>query len=81
LYEMVIKHTNVKGVRIQANEGDVKLDVSVVVDYGVDIPRIADEVQENVKRSIEKMTGLVLSEVNVIVESVAIKPRVAEKKT
>jgi uncharacterized alkaline shock family protein YloU len=53
--------------------------VSIIVDYGVDIPRIADEVQENVKRSVEKMTGLVLSEVDVIVEGVSLKPSGRER--
>jgi len=33
-----------------------------------------------VKRAVEKMTGLVLSEVNVIVEGVAPRPRIQEKK-
>src|SRR5512135_2903313 len=48
-----------KGVRIQMKDGDVKLTVSIVVEYGVGIPRVADEVQENVKRAVEKMSGLV----------------------
>jgi len=59
-----------KGVRIEMRDGEVKLTVSVVVEYGVDIPRVADEVQENVKRAIEKMAGLVPAEVDVIVEGV-----------
>jgi uncharacterized alkaline shock family protein YloU len=46
----------------------------------VDIPRIADDVQENVKRAVERMTGLVLSEVNVIVEGVSPRPRQQDKK-
>jgi uncharacterized alkaline shock family protein YloU len=79
LVDMLTKKSNVKGVRIQSSDADVKLSVSIVVDYGVDIPRIADEVQENVKRAVEKMTGLVLSEVDVIVEGVAIKGRPAQQ--
>ncbi|MCX5680224.1 MAG: Asp23/Gls24 family envelope stress response protein [Candidatus Omnitrophica bacterium] len=50
-----------------------KLSASIVVEYGSDIPRIADEVQDNVKRAVEKMTGLVLSAVDVIVEGVHAK--------
>jgi uncharacterized alkaline shock family protein YloU len=75
LVDMLTKRSNVKGVRIHNAEGEVKLSVSVIVDYGVDIPRIADEVQENVKRAVEKMTGLVLSEVDVIVEGVTVRGR------
>lgn len=70
LYETLFRRTCSKGVRINLKEGEVKLAVSVIVDYGTDIPRVADEVQDNVKREVEKMTGLVLSAVDVIVEGV-----------
>ena len=73
LCEALFRRTNSRGVRINMREGDVKLSVSIVVEYGSDIPRIADEVQDNVKRAVEKMTGLVLSAVDVIVEGVHAK--------
>ncbi len=60
----------VKGVRVTSTESDVRLSVSVIVEYGVNIPRVADEVQDNIKRQVQKMTGLVLNEVNVDVEGV-----------
>jgi uncharacterized alkaline shock family protein YloU len=80
LYELLTSKTNIKGVTIKMADGDVRLIVSIVVEYGVDIPRIADDVQENVKRAVERMTGLVLSEVNVIVEGVSPRPRQQDKK-
>ncbi len=63
------------GVRIDLKDSEAKLTVSVIVEYGGDIPRIADEVQENVKRAVERMSGLVLSEVDVIVEGVHAEDR------
>ena len=71
--DMISGKFSSKGVRIATGDGDVKLSISVVVEYGVDIPRIADEVQESVKRAVEKMTGLLLSEVDVVVEGVAVR--------
>ena len=59
-----------RGVKIQMKDGEVKLTVAIIVEYGIDIPRVADEVQENVKRAVEKMAGLVPSEVDVVVEGV-----------
>ena len=70
LYGFFANKCSVKGVRIVSREGDVKLSVSVIVEYGVNIPRVSDEVQENIKLQVEKMSGLVLSEVNVDVEGV-----------
>lgn len=58
------------GVKIHIKDSEVKLGVYIIVDYGVDIPRVADEVQENVKHAVEKMAGLILAEVDVIVEGV-----------
>ena len=60
-----------KGIKIVSNDtGEVKLAISIIVEYGVNIPRVADEVQENIERQVEKMTGLVFQEVNVDVEGV-----------
>ena len=70
LYDMLTKKPSAKGVKIETTDGEVKLTVSIIVEYGVDIPHIADEVQERVKNAIEKMTGLILSQVDVVVEGV-----------
>ena len=70
LFDFLCKKGTTKGVKIIAVSGDIKLTVYITVEYGVDITRIADEVQENVKMAVEKMTGLVLSGVDVVVEGV-----------
>jgi len=69
LYDMFRK-AGTKGVRINMTDSEVKLTISIIVEYGMDIPRVADEVQENIKRAVEKMAGLALSEVDVLVEGV-----------
>lgn len=70
LYEALFRKVTNRGVRIQMKDSEVKLIASIIVEYGSDIPRVADDVQENIKRAVEKMAGLVLSEVDVVVEGV-----------
>ena len=70
LFDFLCKKGATKGVKIIAAANDIKLTVYITVEYGVDITRIADEVQENVKMAVEKMSGLVLSGVDVVVEGV-----------
>ncbi len=70
LFDFLSKKGATKGVKIIATASDIKLTVYITVEYGVDITRIADEVQENVKMAVERMTGLVLSGVDVVVEGV-----------
>jgi uncharacterized alkaline shock family protein YloU len=75
----IIHRRSFGGVRVYTKEGEVKLVVSIIVDYGIDIPRVADEVQDSVKHAVEKMTGLVIGEVDVVVEGVH-PPAATEKE-
>ncbi|EGO86360.1 alkaline-shock protein, partial [Clostridium botulinum C str. Stockholm] len=50
----------------------------VVVKYGIKIVDVAKAVQENVKKSVELMTGLNLTAINVYVQNVVL-PKEEEK--
>ena len=64
------KKNYTKGVKVDIDEKTVKIDVSIIVEYGARIPDVAFEIQTNVKKSVEVMTGLKVSEVNVNVQGV-----------
>lgn len=59
-----------KGIKVEANEKEVKIDVNIIVEYGSRIPDVAFEIQNRVKKSVENMTGLKVEEVNVHVQGV-----------
>lgn len=59
-----------KGIKVDINEKDVKIDVNIIVDYGTRIPDVAFEIQNRVKKAVESMTGLNVEEVNVHVQGV-----------
>lgn len=68
-----------KGVKVEVGQKQCAVDVSIVAEYGVRIPEVAGEIQDNVKRAIESMTGLEVVEVNVHVLGVTFnKPAVEE---
>lgn len=60
-----------KGVKVEMKENNVVVDIFIVVDYGVKIPELAWEIQENVKNSLETMTGLEVEKVNIHIEGVS----------
>lgn len=62
-----------KGVKVEVGQREAAVDVSIIVEYGNRIPEIAAEIQRNVKRSIEIMTGLHVVEVNVHIHDVHFK--------
>ncbi|MGK9250094.1 Asp23/Gls24 family envelope stress response protein [Paenibacillus humicus] len=62
-----------KGVKVEVGHKEAAVDVSIIVEYGNPIPEIAAEIQRNVKKSIEMMTGLIVVEVNVHIHDVYFK--------
>ena len=80
LYEIFFHRPTSGGVKISVKDSEITLIVPIVVDYGVDIPRVADEVQDSVKRAVEKMTGLIMSEVDVTVDGVYTAPLYDKEK-
>ena len=60
-------------------EKETKIDVNIIVEYGSRIPDVAYEIQTRVKKSVENMTGLKVSEVNVHVQGVKTEKEVEEK--
>lgn len=61
-----------KGVRVDLGENNaVTIHLTIVVDYGSPIPEVAGNIQENVKKAIETMSGLTVSSVDVHVQGVS----------
>ena len=62
-----------KGIKADIDGNDVKIDVNIIVNYGVRIPDVAFDIQTKVKKSVENMTGLNVEEVNVHVQGVNVE--------
>ena len=54
-----------KGVKVEIMGDQVEVRLSLLLRYGVSIPKISREVQDKVKNAIETMTGLTVTNVNV----------------
>ncbi len=59
-----------KGIKVEAGEKETRIDVNIIVEYGVRIPDVAFEIQNRVKKAVEGMTGLKVVEVNVHIQGV-----------
>ena len=59
-----------KGIKVEAGEKETRIDVNIIVEYGVRIPDVAFEIQNRVKKAVESMTGLKVLDVNVNVQGV-----------
>lgn len=61
-----------RGVEVDLDGDRLSIDLHVVVQYGVNIAQVAQNVMEQVKYAVETLCGLDVSQVNVHVESVRV---------
>ena len=59
-----------KGVKVEVIGKSVKADIALIVEYGYSIPAISQKVQEKVKSTIDNMTGLTVTDVNIRIAGV-----------
>ena len=59
-----------KGIQVEVSDNEVMVDVAINIAYGYSIPDVSTKVQEKVKTTIESMTGLEVSKINVRIASV-----------
>ena len=62
-----------KGVRVLVDNGNVRVDLAVTMEYGFNIPDTCKKVQAIVKAAIENMTGLVCTDVNIRIAGVKMR--------
>ncbi len=70
-----------KGIKVEVGDKDTKIDVNIIVEYGVRIPDVAFEIQNRVKKAVETMTGLNVVEVNVHVQGVNTEEKETAEET
>lgn len=59
-----------QGVTVEVGERQAAVDVELVAEYGVSIVDLAEGIRRNVIGSVERMTGLEVTEVNVAIADV-----------
>ncbi|MFD7229202.1 Asp23/Gls24 family envelope stress response protein [Streptomyces sp. NPDC059881] len=61
-----------QGVSVEVGQKQAAVDLQMLVEYGVSIPDLAQDVRNNVIDAVEQMTGLEVVEVNINVNDVHI---------
>jgi len=74
------KRNVTKGVKVTVGEKDAIIDMIISVKYGFRIPDVVEKVQENVLTTVEAITGLKVSAVNIFVNNIYVKGKEQEPK-
>ena len=59
-----------RGVRVEAADGGVTVELHLAVDWGAQIPKVGREVQQRVREYLGRMADVELVAVNVVVDQV-----------
>lgn len=68
--EMLGRKNLSKGIKLEESGQDLRIEVNLVVEFAVNIPRLTGEVQQQVRDRVERITGARVAAVNVNIESV-----------
>jgi uncharacterized alkaline shock family protein YloU len=71
---MIGKKSPDRGIRVEFQENSVVIELHVIVEYGVRIPHVAWQIQTDVRKAVELMTGKAVKAVQVIVQGVRLPP-------
>jgi uncharacterized alkaline shock family protein YloU len=59
-----------KGIKINYKNDQMIIDLYVIIEYGAKIPDLSWDIQQNVKRSIDKFLDIKTSKVNINIQGV-----------
>jgi len=69
--EIFSKKSDERGVRVDEDEvGDYKMEIRVILRFGVELAAVATQIQQRVAEQVEKMTSKSVARVNVIIDGV-----------
>ncbi|MCI2046677.1 MAG: Asp23/Gls24 family envelope stress response protein [Faecalibacterium sp.] len=64
-------------VSVVIKDGTAEVTIQLMVAFGAKVPVLAEKVQQNVKSAIQNMTGVTVSQVNIIVAGLRAAPAAA----
>ena len=70
-----------KPVEVELTDEVAQITVNVMMRYGYRIPSVCEALQKSVKASVQNMTGITVSQVNVVVTGVAMTSAIEEEKS
>ena len=61
-----------KGITVTTDENKIRIDLHIIVEYGVNIKAICDSIIKNVRYTVESLTGFKVGHVAVNIEGIRV---------
>lgn len=72
-FELLKRENLSKGVKVYTDRSEVIIDLHVILQYGIRISTVAENIIEKVKFNVENLTGLKVKKVNVYVQGIRVE--------
>ena len=69
------RHKTIKNLRTIIGHDNIALSLAIGIEYGQVIPQVAGRVQQEIKKALESMTGLMVKSVDVVVDYVSFRSK------
>ncbi len=70
LFQLIGSESPNKGIVVKTKDDKISIDLYILVSYGTKISVVAQNIIENVRYKVEKLTGVSIEKINVIVQGV-----------
>ena len=67
-----------QGVDVEVTDGTARIEIAITAEYGVAIHELAEAIRRNIMNAVERMTGLSVERVNVVVHDVKLPKEESE---
>ena len=72
LVQLLMLDSLTKGIAVEINENKLSLNFHIIVEYGVKISAVADNLISTVKYKVKEQVGLDVEKINIFVEGVRV---------
>lgn len=73
LFELLKSDYLVKGIKVYTKDDMLNIDLHVILEYGVKISVVAENIMDRVRFNIEKFTGLKVEHINISVQGIRLE--------
>ena len=72
-FELLKREQLTKGIKVSATEDKINIDLYIVLQYGVKISVVAENIISRIKYSVETFSGVCVENVNIFVQGVRVQ--------
>ncbi len=72
IVHLLKKDSLTKGISLQIDDAGIKIELHIIVEYGTNIPAIAETISSTVKYKVEEAAELSVSKINIFVEGIRV---------